>query len=60
MNYNPKPDILYLSKRIDKLEAAVKAILTVLEKITNYSKEMKDEECSIEVQRLRNHSGSEY
>lgn len=50
MNYNPKPDILYLNERIDKLEAAVKSILAVLEKITNYSKkENKDEYCSVEM-----------
>lgn len=44
MNYDPRPDLLYLNERIDKLEAAVKAILTVLEKITNYNKEIKDED----------------
>lgn len=60
MFYDPRPDMLYLNERIDKLEAAVKSILAVLEKVTNYSKENKNEECSIEMQGLRDHSGSEY
>ncbi len=39
MNYNPKPDILYLSERIDKLEASMKAIVKALQlflESTNY------------------------
>lgn len=61
MFYDPRPDLLYLKERQDRLEAAVKSILAVLEKVTNYSrKENKNEECSIEMQGLRDHSGSEY
>ena len=45
MQYDPRPDLLYLKERQDKLEAAVKSLLAVLEKITNYSdKEIKDED----------------
>ena len=33
LSYNPKPDIIYLNKRIDKLENLFKEILKVLEEI---------------------------
>lgn len=47
MNYNPKPDILYLSKRIDKLEASMKSIVKALQLFlenTNYRRGEKDED----------------
>lgn len=53
MFYDPRPDMLYLNERIDKLETAVKSILTVLEKITNYSKENKDEHSSTDERAFR-------
>lgn len=40
--YNPKPDIIYLNERIDKLENLFKEILKALEEI-NKKNEFKSE-----------------
>lgn len=56
MNYNPKPDILYLSERIDRLEAAMKSIVKALQLFlenTNYNKEIKDEYSSTDERTFR-------